>query len=431
MFQTKLVSSNLIKQYSLKTLLNPGLTGLLILGTLAIAPPNNQAFAQDTTNDETVAQAPTPENLAALVIQEINRARTNPQAYADWLESQRQYYDGMVLRFPGEKPLRTNRGLKALDEAIAFIRRQPQLPAISSASALVATAQSQVSAIVNNQSITYQDKYFVYGKVTPEGIVMQLIVDDGFPDRRHRRAIFTDDYRQAGIVCSEIAIYDQVCAIAYENTPEPVVATNANETSEVIVAAQPTETVLPDTPNTTSAVNQEEPTVETAPSVEVSTIETAEDSEIVIAAPTQEPAEEQSIADSETPEVVLDNSEPETEVSVLPEASPTNQAIETIETGTLQEGDEVIPNDGSFYDSYPIEGTAGDSFTISLESEDFDTFLAVMDKNGNIIEQNDDINEQNSNSRLEITLPSDGNYTVIVNTYDQGGTGDYVLKLRR
>ena len=50
-----------------------------------------------------------------------------------------------------------------------------------------------------------------------------------------------------------------------------------------------------------------------------------------------------------------------------------------------------------------------------------------MDREGNIIEQNDDVNEQESNSRLEITLPDNGTYSVIVNAYEQGGEGNYTL----
>ena len=97
----------------------------------------------------------------------------------------------------------------------------------------------------------------------------------------------------------------------------------------------------------------------------------------------------------------------------------------------MEEGDNIIPEDNSFYDSYPLEGKAGDSFTISLESDEFDTFVAVMDAEGNIVDQNDDINDDNSNSRLRITLPNDGAYNIIVNAYDKGGTGKYVLTVRR
>ena len=52
-----------------------------------------------------------------------------------------------------------------------------------------------------------------------------------------------------------------------------------------------------------------------------------------------------------------------------------------------------------------------------------------MDKDGNIIQQNDDVSDQNSNSRLKVTLPYDGTFNVIVNAYDEGGKGKYVLTI--
>lgn len=492
-FQQKRDRNTVISGYSWHSWL------LILFGAIAIGIPANSVVAQISegeTEETTEATEAEPVNLEAAIIQEINRARTDPQGYADWLTSQKQYYDGMVLRLPGEKPLRTNRGMKTLDEAISFVRRQRELPPISSASALVNTAQSHVRAIVNNQSINYQDKNLVYGKATPEAIVMQLVVDDGFPDRRHRRAIFNLDNQQAGVVCSEIPVYDRVCAVAYKvDSPDNIARESENETvaanpNAVIVPTKPileenkepatepnpeatTETDLPELPTETetkepetaevSEIEAEIPETETATeatsntdSEEVTEAETLEteaateateteeteaveapeansttDSEEITETPEAETAEIETTEPETTANTEEIAAEPETEVTALPEPTPATQASETIETGTLQEGDEVIPNDGSFYDSYPIEGTAGDTFIITLESADFDTFLAVMDKDGNIIEQNDDIDEQNSNSRLELTLPDDGTYTIIINTYDQQGTGNYTLKLLR
>ncbi|MEM7594981.1 MAG: pre-peptidase C-terminal domain-containing protein, partial [Cyanobacteria bacterium P01_A01_bin.83] len=102
-----------------------------------------------------------------------------------------------------------------------------------------------------------------------------------------------------------------------------------------------------------------------------------------------------------------------------------------VERGSLEQGDRVISEDGSLYDFYPLEGNAGESYTIYLESDEFDAFVALVDSNGNTIKENDDISEENSNSRIRVTLPEDGTYNIIVNTYDEDGTGKYVLTLSR
>ncbi|MEY2856541.1 MAG: hypothetical protein RLZZ74_850, partial [Cyanobacteriota bacterium] len=97
--------------------------------------------------------------------------------------------------------------------------------------------------------------------------------------------------------------------------------------------------------------------------------------------------------------------------------------------GKLEKGDRVIADDGSLYDFYPMQGKEGESFTINLESDQFDTFVALVDSSGKTVGENDDISQDDSNSQLKITLPEDGIYNVIVNTYDENGTGEYVLKV--
>ena len=100
------------------------------------------------------------------------------------------------------------------------------------------------------------------------------------------------------------------------------------------------------------------------------------------------------------------------------------------EQGVLEQGDAVMPVDGSLYDLYPLEGVAGQTLTVAAESEDFDTVVAIMDANNTIVKQNDDLSNSNSNSALTVTLPSDGVYYVIVNAYDDQGLGEYTLTVR-
>lgn len=96
-------------------------------------------------------------------------------------------------------------------------------------------------------------------------------------------------------------------------------------------------------------------------------------------------------------------------------------------SGELQRGDRVLESDGSLYDICEFEGRAGQSISITLESSDFDTFLAVLDPQGNILASNDDRGENDTNSALTITLPADGTYQLMVNAYDDQGSGRYTL----
>ncbi len=342
------------------------------------------------------------------ILKEINRARTNPQEYGAWLESLKQYYDGIMLKLPGEREIRTNRGLMVLEEAIMFVKEQSPLDPLSSSEDLEVSAKQRVTEFTSNRQNRNLDN-ISYGKVTPEAIVMHLIVDEGFPDRRHRFTIFNPNYRFTGIACQNDPRYAQVCAIAYEVEQNDIAIENS--------ASEDT----PESPNASEQV-AEEPTQEPIVIVQE---ETATNDKPQTQSRTDITEEDKNSPETESVELPTD-----TELDSSPPSVSTNSIlIEKTERGALEPGDKTIPNDGSFYDSYPLEGKAGDSFVITLESQDFDTFLAVMDKDGNIIQQNDDVSDQNSNSRLKVTLPYDGTFNVIVNAYDEGGKGKYVLTI--
>ena len=98
------------------------------------------------------------------------------------------------------------------------------------------------------------------------------------------------------------------------------------------------------------------------------------------------------------------------------------------QSGQLGAGDSVAP-DGSLYDQYTFSGQAGQSVTITLESNEFDTYLAIVDGNGNLIGENDD-SGNGTNSAVTVTLPGFGTYIIIVNGYSYADQGAYTLTVR-
>jgi S1-C subfamily serine protease len=107
--------------------------------------------------------------------------------------------------------------------------------------------------------------------------------------------------------------------------------------------------------------------------------------------------------------------------------SPTARTALLRESGELQVGDPMLPDDGSFFDAYSFEGQANQTVTITLESSDFDTYVIMVGADGKAVAQNDDAHEGNTNSRLRVTLPYSGRYQIIVNSYDKTGLGRYTL----
>ncbi|MBE9043831.1 pre-peptidase C-terminal domain-containing protein [Pleurocapsales cyanobacterium LEGE 10410] len=417
---------------------------------------NPQSSSSQSTPQSTATQAANPNTTqtAEEILSEINRVRTNPQGYAQWLEEQRQYYDGIWLRLPGERPVRTNKGQKALEEAIAILKEQKPLSALDVSKETAATAITKLENFATANNI----QYISYGRVTAKGIVMSLVVDDLFPDRRRRNNLLSPDVENTGVVCKPDPRYAKVCAIAYsdftntadiaEAEPQPKPTARENPTStpnpEAASESQQTQTTpAQDTTVTESLPQPPQPQAPPAPSdiAEATQPETETDQsepEVEVSQADPEPENEVDQTTTESEEAVQSQDEEDVEMfeaeqdedEVIATNSDT-EILERVERGLLEEGDRIIEEDGSFYDSYPIQGQAGDSITVALESEQFDAFVAIVDSKGNIVEQNDDISEENSNSQIQLIIPEDGIYNVIVNAYDEGGQGEYVLTVRR
>jgi tetratricopeptide (TPR) repeat protein len=91
----------------------------------------------------------------------------------------------------------------------------------------------------------------------------------------------------------------------------------------------------------------------------------------------------------------------------------------------LEESGTILPAEHS----YTFEGTAGQSVTITLESDEFDPMVSLFDAAGNEIGFNDDFGGS-LNSMLIMTLPEDGVYTVVARSFSSNSGGDYELVVR-
>lgn len=124
-----------------------------------------------------------------------------------------------------------------------------------------------------------------------------------------------------------------------------------------------------------------------------------------------------------------------------PQQSPTPSPIPAAESSKVileQKGElspaksSVLPSDSSLFDEYTFEGTQGQKVVVTLESTDFDTYLAIFNSQGDLLGENDDATQQNSNSELTVTLSANGRYRVIVNAFEPPpkGRGKYSLTVR-
>ena len=97
--------------------------------------------------------------------------------------------------------------------------------------------------------------------------------------------------------------------------------------------------------------------------------------------------------------------------------------------GRLAPGDPKAGDD-SYYDLYRFRGAAGQTVTVTMTSEAFNSYLSVHRK-GEIKElaTNDDDPQGAPHSVLAFTLPAAGEYDVWANSRDGGETGDYTIRL--
>jgi hypothetical protein len=72
---------------------------------------------------------------------------------------------------------------------------------------------------------------------------------------------------------------------------------------------------------------------------------------------------------------------------------------------------------------------AGTTYTIDLASDDFDSYLLLLDRNGNILAEDDD-SGGGLDARIVYRPRVSGTYQIVVTTYRAGERGAYSLTVR-
>jgi len=185
------------------------------------------------------AEAPAPEKATAFeraVVQEMSDLRTRPRAYARHLREMRAWFEGTLWKRPDRVPLRTEEGVAALDEAIAFLETVTPVGPLRFNEGLARAARlhardigprgslahvgadgSRLSARLNRLG-TWQGtvaENISTLEEDPRQVVIQLLVDDGVPDRGHRHNLFNPELHQAGAGQAPHRDYRVVTVIDY------------------------------------------------------------------------------------------------------------------------------------------------------------------------------------------------------------------------
>jgi len=174
------------------------------------------------------------------LIQEIvnvhNRIRQDPSSFIPILEAEMKLFEDKILRRPGEIDLRTHEGVSVYEECIEFLRNQPPVPALKLDNILSRAAQDHADDIgphgiighVGSSGFTLDSRISAYinwenkvgenidfGTITPLGIIISLVVDDGIPSRGHRLNIFHPDFKFIGIGLGPHSKYEHCVVLNY------------------------------------------------------------------------------------------------------------------------------------------------------------------------------------------------------------------------
>jgi uncharacterized protein YkwD len=179
----------------------------------------------------------TKTDLAMETLAEINLARKNPPLYANFLREFRRQFRGGAYTLPGtETIVRTGEGAKGVDEAIRFLLRQKPIPPLAWSAGLAAAAaeladeEGESGAVGHfgrssggpKERIERHGQWqgrigenIFYGQGDARQMVMNLIIDDGVPDRGHRKNIFSRAFTKAGAACGPHPGFGTVCVIDF------------------------------------------------------------------------------------------------------------------------------------------------------------------------------------------------------------------------
>jgi len=177
------------------------------------------------------------DKLEREVIHELNKVRTNPKRFAEeYMEELRAVFEGKTYTYPGRPPFISVEGIFPLNECIEVLMKTSPMPLLYPAEGLAKAAfyladdQKKYGGIghISRNGMTPQnriEKYGVwdicaaeditYGSFEAKQIVITLLIDDGVPDRAHRKNILNPEFRFAGVSFGGHPTYQSIGVIDY------------------------------------------------------------------------------------------------------------------------------------------------------------------------------------------------------------------------
>ena len=197
----------------------------------AKSPSGSQA-AETRPLEKAAPQA----DINSAVLAELNLCRSNPAKYAEKVAATLRFYSGNVFTRPGETPIETEEGPANVQGCVNQLKATKALPPLKASAILEKAAQAHVDDIGPKGAMGHNGtdgsdpgdrierfgqwvgaigENIDYGDVTPEDIVVNLLIDDGVPERGHRTNILKPEHVLAGVSHGAHADMEYVCVIVF------------------------------------------------------------------------------------------------------------------------------------------------------------------------------------------------------------------------
>ena len=166
-----------------------------------------------------------------LLLEEINLLRTNPQEYAQKLLKYSEYFKAKILYIPGSNAgIQTDEGPQAYKEAAESLLKEESREALFPSKGLskiseeiVCKAQEDADTVESIKVDKLIEKIgsvkgslsrlIEFGGLTPEQVVINLVVCDGDPSRGQRKSLLNPYVKLIGLANGKHELYGHCTSI--------------------------------------------------------------------------------------------------------------------------------------------------------------------------------------------------------------------------
>lgn len=220
------------KQFSNMSL-NLKIGACLILSTIAFSTQSIPVDKELNTAKKAKYLSP----LEKEIVYEINLFRSNPAKYSqNYIAPLKKHFDKNIFHYPGDKPIKTHEGVKALNECVRALRNEGPRPILQPNLVLTKAANDHLKDQGKSGKTGHKGKdgssvrqrierhgawqkriaeNIAYGTTSARQTIILLLIDDGKKKRGHRANLLHPDFNFIGVAYGKHPVYNTMCVTEF------------------------------------------------------------------------------------------------------------------------------------------------------------------------------------------------------------------------